>query len=341
MDLQSFADKWSDDQRGIELDLVGPHCRRLFQHVQNEGKTRSYIANKFWQSFLGSASVLRAAQKLNIDYRNLVRCDKVVVYRPDFERFDLLFLVHEELPEPRHLNISLADEEVFDGFDAWNKRTLSPLNDMNNPGLVVEAVHAGQPFGLIAATAPKSDLIYAPSPWCGVDPGTGVSSSVGIIAKDKAGRKGVTTALHGIGIAKNVTVNGVGGTVVTTDLISDSCFIEMSPTPSCGLKGQKGPLSGLLPRGNQSAEFENNQSKIVRTVITGWSPELPTVQQYNQLKIYTQKDTDPGDSGAVLITDDDYLAGFAFERTHFGAPIEFSTWIWADLVGQNLQLEFV
>jgi hypothetical protein len=341
MDLQSFADKWSDDQEGTQLDSVGPHCRRLFQHLRNEGKTRSYVATKFWQSFLGSVSILRAAKGLDIDYRYLVGCDKVVVYRPAFERFDLLFLVHEKLSEPRHLSISLQDEEIFDGFDAWNKGTMSRVDDMNNPGLVVEAVHAGQPFGMIVATAPQSELTYAPSPWCGVDPGTGVSSSVGIIAKDKAGRKGVTTALHAIGIAKNVMVNGVSGTVVTTNLISDSCFIEMSATPSCGSKGQKGPLSGLLPRGNQSAEFENNQSKIVKTVITGWSPELPTVQQYNQLKIYTQKDTDPGDSGAVLVTDDDYLAGFAFERTQFGAPIEFSTWIWADLVGQNLQLEFV
>jgi hypothetical protein len=243
--------------------------------------------------------------------------------------------------------VSPTVDEVLDGWYAWNGGAASTLSDFHNPSLAAEALLLGQPFGLVITSAPQTELLSCvPSPCCKVLSG-GQSSSAGVVAKASNLRQGVTAALHAIDTTKGVTVNGQTGTILTTDLISDSCFIELPTLPPVGTKGSNGRLVGMLPRGNENASFEGITSGQTPVVVTGWSLELPDVQTYNQLKVYTTPATNHGDSGAALITDspDDRIVGFAFERTvPIGAPgaqIEYSSWIWADLVKKALQIEFL
>jgi hypothetical protein len=350
MDLISFVKQWPDSEQGLHLEMAGQNCQRLFRRIGDAERVRSLIATSFWQSFVGSNSLLTIARQLDIgDFRTLLAGQKIVVPRPDPprpSRFDLLILVQSQL-QTSHMIVAPSIDEVLDGWSAWNGRTASTLSDFHNPGLAAEALDQGQPFGLVIASAPQTELLSCvPSPSCQVLSG-GHSSSAGVVAKHSNLRRGVTAALHAIDTTKGVNVNGQAGTILATDMISDSCFIELPTVPAVGIKGSNGRLVGLLPRGNEHASFNGITSGLRNAVVTGWSLELPNVQTYNQLKVYTTPETNHGDSGTALITDppDDRIVGFAFERTVPvgipGAQIDYSSWIWADLVKQALQIEFL
>jgi hypothetical protein len=359
MNLTSFVEQWPDTNEGLPLEAAGPSCQRLFRRIGDAERARSLIATSFWQSFAGSSYLLKVARELDLgDARALLAGEKIVVPRPDPNprrpaRFDLLILVQPQLTT-RHMIVTPTVDEVLDGWNAWNIRT-AVLSDFHNPSLAAEALQQGQPFGLVITTAPHTEVLSCvPSPSCNVVSG-GMSSTAGAAAKDSSLRQGVTAALHAIDKSKGVTVNGQAGQILHDNLISDSCFIELPTLPAMGNRGQNGHLVGILPRGHESASFDGATSGQTSTTITGWSLELPAVQTYNQLKVYTAPATNHGDSGAALITDtidtktnkaDDRIVGFAFERTVSvpggpGAQVEFSTWIWADLVKQALRIEFL
>src|SRR5262249_9188149 len=154
------------------------------------------------------------------------------VSRPSINRFDLLILLKTQR-DHRHARVTISPDEAFEGWLSWNRPTSDSYADMNNPGLAVEAAQ-DQPFSILVATAPETEYVFAPESWCGVDPATGISASVGIVCRDRAGRAGVTTALHAVGTATRVKVNGHDGIVVARDTLSDSCFIEVDPLPIIG-----------------------------------------------------------------------------------------------------------
>ncbi|WP_299217429.1 hypothetical protein [uncultured Aquimarina sp.] len=168
------------------------------------------------------------------------------------------------------------------------------------------------------------------------------TSTAGAIATDVNGDLGVTVSYHSIEdsqgqipIGKNIWVDGKKATITSVDIISDSCFATYNnqniqiPNVIIGLKG---PLSGQSPRQYDSVDFYGLKSGSKNSIVQGWSMEIPFVQPYTQLKVITDPDTNPGDSGAALIDSDDHIIGFAFYRTGVGARVRYSTWIWADSV---------
>jgi len=196
-------------------------------------------------------------------------------------------------------------------------------------------------FGILVAAPPRTALTRSPSPAWRVDPNavagaTAEPSTVGVVAKNSKNQIGVTAALHALGSARFAAVAGQKGVVVSEDIVSDSCFIALencripSVPPACGLAG---PLRGLTPRVLDPVHFDGIGSKgSVNTVVTSWSPDLPFVLPYSQLKVLTKPVTISGDSGAALIDRSDQILGFAFLRTGFGETLEFAAWIWADSV---------
>jgi S1-C subfamily serine protease len=78
--------------------------------------------------------------------------------------------------------------------------------------------------------------------------------------------------------------------------------------------------------------FHGITSGFKQTIITGWSPDIPFVLPYSQLKVLTAPETNPGDSGAALIDRDGKVTGFSFFRTAINQQPEYSSWIWADSV---------
>jgi hypothetical protein len=340
MDLLEFAKKHLDEENGILLPTSGTFALRLSKLVRDEERTASLIATQFWRAFLASEATRGLEKKLDLRPGALFRAEKMVICRSALRRFDLVILA-PDLSGISSSRVTVTPDEILEGWYRWTSKSGARATDYNNPNLALDAFEMGQPFAILAARAPIMEPAHAPSKSCEVDPGTGSSSSAGVVVKDKAGRQGVTAALHAVGSATTVKVDGNSGSIIKTDQMSDGCFIELHNLPAVGTKGANGALSGILPRGSQSASFEGFSSGKITTSIIAWSPELPDLQSYNQLKVYTKNDVNPGDSGTALITDDDYVAGFAFERGQTGAAIEYSSWIWADAVMQALGLEFL
>jgi hypothetical protein len=148
--------------------------------------------------------------------------------------------------------------------------------------------------------------------------------------------------LHGIGSnASTVKVAGQTGTVIRTHAVTDSAFIEVPTRPSCSAVPTNGIMTGLAPRGSQQAKFVGFTSNQRATTIVGWDPQVPTPSGYRQACIYTGRDAQPGDSGSALVTDDDWIVGFAFERSLPGQnPVQCS-WIWAESVMNALQVKLI
>src|SRR5262249_57199433 len=143
----------------------------------------------------------------------------------------------------------------------------------------------------------------------------------GLLVKRADGALGVTVALHALddaGRAKegaDVSVGGREGTVRSLDMITDSCFVQLAEIDGMAVGQDKGVLRGLAPPNHMEARFEGSGSGQQRTFITGSSPELPVVTRRMQLRVLTEPDTVPGDSGAALVGANGFVLGFAFERT--------------------------
>ena len=108
----------------------------------------------------------------------------------------------------------------------------------------------------------------------------------------------------------------------------------MSATLPAKLRGLSGPLSGKLPRTEESATFEGAtlEGGIKSTMITAWSLHLPFIVPTVQCIILTKPDTIPGSSGSALIDQDDKILAFGYLRSKYEETAEFSMWIWAESV---------
>ncbi len=166
------------------------------------------------------------------------------------------------------------------------------------------------------------------------------TSSAGAFATDANGNIGITVSHHALSnngsvqVGKKIWVGGDLAKVTSVDVISDSCFavFDDQNLPMKYDVGLKGPLSGQSPRQYDNVEFDGLSSGLTNSIVQGWSMEIPFVQPYTQLKVITDPDTNPGDSGAALIDQDDHILGFAFYRTGVNAKVQYATWIWADSV---------
>jgi hypothetical protein len=138
-------------------------------------------------------------------------------------------------------------------------------------------------------------------------------------------------ALHAIKDQKNVMIDGVPGTVVSTNPITDSAFVEVPLQAK-----QQAPvkfLSGVTPRNPEPVSFTGiGSGGMKRGKVTGYSPQLPTVSPNAQLVVTTDPISTTGDSGAALLDGDGVVLGFCYEVSEFGAPNPYSSWIWAESV---------
>jgi hypothetical protein len=270
----------------------------------------------------------------------------IIVPRLELRRFDLVVLDPGLPPEttPNRLDLAQSMDPSALQFGAARAALGGALPYLwgDAPKAAIET--SNHPFSVVIAPLPRMERLYVSShPLDVVDTATGQRSTAGVVVEDltKAGRVGVTAALHGIaGAAATVTVDGKTATVIRTHAVTDSAFIETAP-PTYSAVAAKGVMSGLAPRGNQTADFVGTTSKKRSTTIVGWDPQVPTPSAHRQACIYTGRDAQPGDSGCALVTDDDWIVGFAFERTVPGhSPVQCS-WIWAESVMNGLQVKLI
>jgi hypothetical protein len=347
--LDKFVGRFADARTASWLPDLGPVSKRLMVAVGNEGVTASMLATNFWRAWLSSARTEELLRKWGASSAAMAKLNTIIVPRPSLNRFDLVIfdpgLAPDFTPTAIDVSGSLRLSELQ--FAAQLSATSNPLRYLweEAPQAVAESfVDGKQPFVAILAPSPQTERLYVPStPIDVLDTSISQHSTAGVVVEDltKQGRFGVTAALHGINPSStSVTVDGKSGIVMRTHPITDSAFIEVTK-PSCAAVTAKGVMSGLAPRGSQNAAFVGVTSKKRTTTILGWDPQVPTPSPQRQACVYTGRDAQPGDSGCALVTDDDWIVGFGFERTLPGqSPVQCS-WVWAESVMKGLQVKLV
>jgi len=158
-------------------------------------------------------------------------------------------------------------------------------------------------------------------------------ATAGVIGTDAAGRMLVITARHALAVIASpaeVLVDGAPASVVGHHEATDSCLLSVARTGGSG-SGHAGLLQ-FAPQVHRPATFDGATSGHKQTMIRGYDMSVLDPSSYLGSKVYTEPDTVPGDSGAALIDLEDHIVGFAVSRTALGAPLEFSTWSWAEQV---------
>jgi len=88
----------------------------------------------------------------------------------------------------------------------------------------------------------------------------------------------------------------------------------------------------MSPKLYGPAFFTGAASGYVRTRITSFDTAIFDRKPGPMCRVYTEPDTAQGDSGAALIDEEDYIVGFAYGRSPYDAPIQYSSWVWAEQV---------
>lgn len=350
MDFEQFMDSYGSTSLGADLIGLGPTSARVLNRVGDEHRMRMLVASTFWRAFLASDAYDRALKGLGASSQAWMAARPLVAIQKRRGRFDLLVL-DAGLPAgmtPRHLTIdrkTFRRAEVAQGVTVSARGGVSPLIGLDYADLVAEAAYNPIPFNLVLAPLPPMERMSVPSPALMVDDlvanannrggANSISTAGAVVICKQSGLIGVTAALHGVVAAQNnVEVGGKTGTLVRTDRVTDSAFIEVDVRNVPHTKPTSGVMRGMLPRGQQSATFIGHASQYQQqnTTITGFDPQLPSPSVNRQALLYTGRDAQHGDSGAALVTDDGYLVGFAFEQTLFGASPQYCSWVWADSV---------
>jgi hypothetical protein len=308
----------------------------VHQICKSETITSPVVATSFWQAFISSPTFSLFLQRAGASPTALVRGEAFVVrHGTDWPRHDLIVFDPDFAgSKPAVLEIKPRMEDLSIGWEQFRirRRLVDPKFQIFG-GAATEALGA-HPFALIVTKPPRKLFTHCPNPaWEVSSPNApGESSTAGVLARNNAGKEGVTVSNHAIKGAAQVTVNGWPGTVLSSDAISDSCFVEVPGMAVPAVRTVKGFLKDVTPRQYETVHFDGFKSGTRSTTVTAWSPDLVYVRPYSQLKVLTQPDTNPGDSGAALIDSTDHIIGFAFYRTGFGEIPEYSAWIWAHSV---------
>jgi hypothetical protein len=343
VDLDVLADSYLGQGNNSFLPDSGPVSNRLLLDIGHEDHVAPLVASVFWAAFVFAPTFSGFLLELGLNPEDRDRRLVVVQHGEYLGRYDLFILDRaRRMTGPSVARIQPDSEALAAGWrsllefsrrspkERYGSLTLADLEQV-----AVES-SSSPDFGVLVAGLPEviSTTATRPAPAWTVTSGTGEIASVGIIGTDLQGRSGVTSANHAIAAGDDqVTVNGIPGTVVSRDLVTDSCFIKVGPIQATGCNQVSGPLAGVSPRVGEDVTFDGVRSGHVMTRVRGFDPGIPWISQpWVQLSVTTKPVTVPGDSGAALVNGDGNVIGFASYRTGFQEEVEFSAWIWAESV---------
>ena len=332
-----------------DLTVFGPVSQRVAQRSPNTDVARSMIANNFWRAFIESNSFPRALGQLNASVHAYHSARTIVVPRQDLMRFDLLVLDVglKQSTTPRLFEVgpqAFGRSDIINGATRASRSGTPAIIGPESIELALEtALNTPTAFNVVLAPQPFAEYLGISNKLLEVEDSGRSLSTAGMVVRcmSNSGAVGVTAALHAVsGSATGVTVNSLPGTVCRSDRLFDAAFIELASAPTLNFQKTHGPMKGILPRGRQTGSFWGAGTNCTNsTVITGWDAGLPVPGPYRQALVYTTRDAVQGDSGAALVTDDDWVVGFAFERSLPFQEPAYCSWVWADSVLQALVVE--
>jgi hypothetical protein len=343
--LSALMDELLGSHAGHPLTLVGPASAEVARAMGSPETGQSFLAGLFWWVFSQSEGYKETARRL----RASKGARPVVVSHAHGTRFDLLLL------DPRRRRrlgaVQLERTQAYFRYatDSSLRQRLEgilqrfDLSELLGPGTLLSSAHelaSSTEFGVAIINAPMEIPTCALSPAVPIlayhHPVATLGSFVPDIEATAAETCLATTANHALGRNwRTLTVDGSPLKIVHRHGPSDSCLVRVNTSVLDGRRrtGLKGPLKKTTPRLYGHAFFDGAASgHIPGVAITGIDLAVMDPQPGEMIRIYTGPATAPGDSGAALIDEDDYIVGFAHSRSGYRPPVAFSTWVWADQV---------
>ncbi len=348
-----------DENAGRRLADSGAACSVIAETIGDRDRAEQVLATLFWWCYVRTPLFEGAISRYITQGKRRVRREDlqiIVVAHGDDARRDLLvlgppgtesvaFYAADESYSPRTRrtggdirSVTAAESErlqrrlMLAGIDVDRRVVSRAVSEMWDiwPFSIVTGTQPGMsPTG---ARTPK--LLIAPCPALPVTVHGTVkaAATAGVIGTDNTGRVLVVTARHAVLGAGEVHVAGWPAKIRASDEVTDTCLLEVScPADAWPGAGLAGPRK-IAPVEHRPGTFDGAGSQHRQTMIRAYDLSILDPDQYLASKVYTDPDTVPGDSGAALIDSEDYIVGFAVSRTAFGAPYEFSSWVWADQV---------
>lgn len=342
MNLSEFTTSLTTPEDGYGKFLQTKTGGRLHDIIRNEEKTENLLASFFWQIIIRAMKIPHDTEMYVVPHGNAQYT--LVAFGP-----------RENQPQRLFLKDLIDTKDLLEGYKTWRLEMQKELKRIDNNGHLQEMISKVDEDYTIEITrkmnmqvifATKPEAVYTDTPLTTIGSpcpvvtaaiGGKPLSTAGIFTSDNQGRFGATVAWHSVkDILLNTSqiyINDESAQIASTDQISDSCFAVFDqPAVKSVFNNIGGTLSGLSPRMYDPVTFQGITSGFKQTIITGWSPDIPFVLPYSQLKVLTAPETNPGDSGAALIDRDGKVTGFSFFRTAINQQPEYSSWIWADSV---------
>jgi hypothetical protein len=342
--LSALMDQLLGNDTGRPLAEAGPACARVVEALGAPEAGQSFLAGVFWWLFTHSEAYKYSKKSL----RASRRARPIVVSHAEGTRFDLLLLD----PRRRRIMAALPLERV----QSFRRLSFSDLHLQRLDNLIrrsrldrslesdtlaesAQELAASSRFGVAIVNAPRE------VPTCALSPAVPLHSA----SKDSVATLGsflinvdeaapdtclATTANHALGRrSRTLTIDGVALEVVRRHNRSDSCLVRVHRSLLEGRqqRGLAGPLHST-PSLYSDATFDGAASGVKRTRIKGFDIAIVDPQPDEMCRVYTDADTASGDSGAALIGENDFIVGFAWRRSGYGASVEFSSWVWAEQV---------
>ncbi|HET7486938.1 MAG TPA: hypothetical protein VFJ85_03355 [Acidimicrobiales bacterium] len=317
-DLSTFADRHLGRGRGPSPAGAGPAARRVAARLGGPEWADPFLVTLLWDAYVTVRGQRNA----------------VVVRHAGGTRHDLVVFDENHPGRPRPSDVRL-DPAGYDASDVAERLGLDPI-DLKEALLEVAGAC---PFRTLVAPAPKLVPLAGPAAATGTVPAVEVAgepiATTGVRIPGET--LAYTTALHAVDDRDDFQVDGHAATVTARHAATDSCLLEVpGGTPAAGWD-IAGPLR-LGPRLEETVRFFGAASGAATTYVTGWDPDILTIQQIVASKVYTPPDTAPGDSGAALLDSENHVLGFAAYITGIGARTRFSVWVWADQVFRALHI---
>lgn len=352
MDITDYLIRRLGPGGGRDLTAAGPSSGALRNIIGNESTTRAVIAGAYWRTALDALPQWQGRPRASYEWDGhaFVRTPAdgietyVVGHRTSSPGDHNLIIFDPEVRDDEVVDVSISDVDLI---SAWDHGVQPPItNPLATFGrsAIVEAnqyekfrilitpavtLGSGTPAAMLATT-------YVPDPASSA--ANRSTGTVGVLASNALGQTVVTVAAHTVDpTSVNATVGTGQGEIIGHDPLSDSCIVKVSPAQAAAFTGKSitGPRKQPPPNYMQ-VEFDGHASGSVRANIISASPEIGLGIPGLQLRVLTNPVTNPGDSGAALVSADGAstgeLIGFSLARTGYGSPVEYSVWIWADSV---------
>ena len=347
---------------GRRLADAGANCNRITRAAPTVQFGEQMLSSLFWWCYVRTDNFAQALEIGGLRESGPGH-RQIIASHAEGTRFDLLILA-PEVRAPRGVRVTPDPSSVRSRPSPGDLTSIALSESENMLAMLARAdirVDARAPVIAVTELARNGDfrVVVAPLPEqtpTGAAPPPGErghsflapaaalpvtfddeprpAATAGVIATGDGGLL-VTTARHVIETAAarsaKIMVGGMPASVVgQPDLLTDSCVLAVGCPARLGV-GAAGPLR-RPPVLYMPASFAGAASGPTQTKIISFDMSVVSPTPHSGGRVYTDPDTIPGDSGAALIDSDDHIVGFAVGRTAFGAPIEFSTWSWAEQV---------